>query len=212
MDNKSMEHCKIPEFWEIQTCIDVPVLLHSIWELFSNTLFACTIDYMYFFQFLPLSSGRNWQKYPFSSFFDSSQKKHISSWSFRTLLGVRSVCKGPFNLIIVLRCLKMLLCKWPQWEKSIKYETLTSNVVFHSDWFHVRWCRLPNQIWWGESYGKGKASTVQGFFHKMFLGGACFLRGGAHVGDGARWGTWKNCLLRPKMPPTAKLEQILVFY
>ena len=57
LDNKSMERCKIPEFWELQICIDVTVLLHSIWELLSNTLFAFTFDYMHFFQFLPLSSS-----------------------------------------------------------------------------------------------------------------------------------------------------------
>ena len=57
LDNESMEPCKIPEFWELQICIDVTVLLHSIWELLSNTLFAFTFDYMHFFQFLPLSSS-----------------------------------------------------------------------------------------------------------------------------------------------------------
>ena len=41
----------------IQICTDVTVLLHSIWELLSNTLFAFTFDYMYFFQFLPVSSS-----------------------------------------------------------------------------------------------------------------------------------------------------------
>ena len=69
----------------IQICTDVTVLLHSIWELLSNTLFAFTFDYMYFFQFLPLSSGRNWKKYLFSSFFHSPGNKPISSGSFRTL-------------------------------------------------------------------------------------------------------------------------------
>ena len=57
LDNKSIKPCKIPEFWEIQICIDVPMLLYSIWELLSNTLFAYTIGHMYFFQFLPLSSS-----------------------------------------------------------------------------------------------------------------------------------------------------------
>ena len=38
-----------------------------------------------FFQFLPLSSGRNWKKHLFSSFFHSSGKKPISSGSFPTL-------------------------------------------------------------------------------------------------------------------------------
>ena len=38
---------------KLSLCIDVPVLLHSIWELLSNTLFTCTFDFMYFFQFLP---------------------------------------------------------------------------------------------------------------------------------------------------------------
>ena len=37
--------------------------------------------------------------------------------------------------------------------------------------------------------------------------------GGTHIGDGVRWGaTWKNCPLRPKMSPTAKLEQIFEFF
>ena len=38
-----------------------------------------------FFQFFPVSSGRNWKKYLFSSFFHSSWKKPISSGSFQTL-------------------------------------------------------------------------------------------------------------------------------
>ena len=37
--------------------MDVPILLYIIWELLSNTLFVCIIDYMYLFQFLPLSSS-----------------------------------------------------------------------------------------------------------------------------------------------------------
>ena len=41
----------------IQICTDVTVLLHSIWELLTKPLFAFTFDYMYFFQFLPLSSS-----------------------------------------------------------------------------------------------------------------------------------------------------------
>ena len=68
-----------------QICTDVTVLLHSIWELLSNTLFAFTFDYS-FFHFLPVSSGRNWKKHLFSSFFHSSGEKPISSGSFRTLL------------------------------------------------------------------------------------------------------------------------------
>ena len=56
LDNKSMEPCKIQEFWELQICIDVTVLLHCIWELLSNTLFAFTFD-IHFFRFLPLSSS-----------------------------------------------------------------------------------------------------------------------------------------------------------
>ena len=78
--------------FQIQICIDVPVLLYSIWELLSNILFACTFEYneflpvsSAFFQFFPLSSGRNWKKYLFSSFFHSSRKKPVSSGSFRTL-------------------------------------------------------------------------------------------------------------------------------
>ena len=66
-----MEPCKIPEFWEIQICIDVPIFLLSIWELLSNTLFACTIDYMFFFQFLPLSSSffrKKLEEIPFFQF------------------------------------------------------------------------------------------------------------------------------------------------
>ena len=59
LDNKSKKPCKIPEFWEIQICIDVSMLLYSIWELLSNTLFAYTIDHMYFFQFLPEETGKN---------------------------------------------------------------------------------------------------------------------------------------------------------
>ena len=36
--------------------------------------------------------------------------------------------------------------------------------------------------------------------------------GGTRIRDGVRWGgTWKNCLLMPKMHPTTKSEQILVF-
>ena len=66
-------------------CTNVTVLLHSIWKLLSNTLFAFTFDYMYFFQFLPLSSSFFWKKHLFSSFFHSSGKKPISSGSFRTL-------------------------------------------------------------------------------------------------------------------------------
>ena len=57
-----MEPSKIPEFWELQICIDVPILLDSNWELFSSTMFACTIDYMYFFQFLPFFSNFFWKK------------------------------------------------------------------------------------------------------------------------------------------------------
>ena len=69
-------------------------------------------------------------------------------------------------------------------------------------------------------------AKCRGFFHKIF-GGGDLLSGtifsphqgrsqmGAEtrVGDGVRWGggPWKICLLRPKMPPTAKLEQILTF-
>ena len=58
LDNKSMEPCKIPEFWELQICIDVTALLHSIWELLSNTLRShlTTCISSSFFRFLPVSS------------------------------------------------------------------------------------------------------------------------------------------------------------
>ena len=50
-ENKSMEHCKFPEFWEMQTSIDVLIFLFSIWEHLSNTLHHC-----WFHVFLPVSS------------------------------------------------------------------------------------------------------------------------------------------------------------
>ena len=63
LDNKLMKPCKIPEFWEIQISIDVPILLHSIWELLSTTLLMhallITCISSSFFLFLPVSSGRN---------------------------------------------------------------------------------------------------------------------------------------------------------
>ena len=48
---------KIPEICEIQICIEVPVLLNSIWKLISTSLFVCLCGFMYFFRFLPLSSS-----------------------------------------------------------------------------------------------------------------------------------------------------------
>ena len=74
----SMEPCRIPEFWEIQICIDVPIFLHSIWELHSHTLFACTIDYMYFFQFLSLFSSffrKKLEEIPFFQFLPFFQEE-----------------------------------------------------------------------------------------------------------------------------------------
>ena len=48
--------CKIPEICEVQICID-SVLLSSIWKLISTSLLVCLFGFMYFFQFLPLSSS-----------------------------------------------------------------------------------------------------------------------------------------------------------
>ena len=95
LDNKQWNLAKFQNFEKYRSaaiCIDVPGSLHNIWELLSSTLFACTFDFVYFFQFLQLSSsffhflpegtGRNTF---FSSFFHSFRKKPISSGSFRTL-------------------------------------------------------------------------------------------------------------------------------
>ena len=48
--------CKIPEICEMQICIDVPVLLNSIWKLISTSLFVYLFDIMDFFQFLSFFS------------------------------------------------------------------------------------------------------------------------------------------------------------
>ena len=85
LDNKSVEPCKTPEFWEIQNCIDVPILLHSVWVLLSNTLFPCTIDYMYFFQFLPISSSffqKKLEEIPFFQFLPFFPKETCFFWKF----------------------------------------------------------------------------------------------------------------------------------
>ena len=92
---KPLLHNKFKNFEEYRSAIyiDVPVLLHSqyLGDCFQH--FDCMHIWLLvflpvsstFFQFFPLSSGRNWKKYPFSSFFHSSRKKPISSASFRTL-------------------------------------------------------------------------------------------------------------------------------
>ena len=95
LDKKSMEPCKIPEFWEILTCFVqcVSALMLQYYFTISENLYLALclhlIDYMYFFrilpvlfQFLPEETGR----IPFSSFFHSRWKKPISSGSFQTLL------------------------------------------------------------------------------------------------------------------------------
>ena len=67
--SSSTKPCKIPEIWEIKIYIDFPILLLSIWELPSNTLFAYTIDYNVF---LPVFSSFFWKKLeeiPFFPFF-----------------------------------------------------------------------------------------------------------------------------------------------
>ena len=64
-----------------------PILLYSIWELCTNYWLRVFLPVSStFFHFFPVSSGRNWKKYLFSSFFHSSRKKPISSESFRTLV------------------------------------------------------------------------------------------------------------------------------
>ena len=60
-----------------------------------------------------------------------------------------------------------------------------------------------NFWWWGDSL-PGMISGLRQGQSQM----------GGHLALGTEsdeWGTSKNCLPRPKMPPTAKLEQILVF-
>ena len=59
----------------IQICTDVAVLLYSIWELLSNTLFAFTVDYMYFFQFLP-------EETPFFQFPSFFREETYFFWKF----------------------------------------------------------------------------------------------------------------------------------
>ena len=57
-----MDSCKIPlgeSKWILALGRKFLTLLHSIWELLSDTLFACSFDFMYFFQFLPKETGRN---------------------------------------------------------------------------------------------------------------------------------------------------------
>ena len=48
--------CKIPEICEIQIYIDIPVYLTVSGKLISTSLFVSLFGFMYFFQFLPLSS------------------------------------------------------------------------------------------------------------------------------------------------------------
>ena len=57
--DRALAPCKIPEICQIQICIDIPVLPNSIWKLISTILFVSLFGFMHFFQFLPLSSGRN---------------------------------------------------------------------------------------------------------------------------------------------------------
>ena len=61
-----------------------------------------------FFQFFPVSSGRNWKKYLFSSFFHSSRKKPISSGSFRTL--IYSEQQRAFGISNIHNYLPLLQC------------------------------------------------------------------------------------------------------
>ena len=79
----------------------------------------------------------------------------------------------------------------------------------------------------GKLAGMYDPFVCAGFFHKIFGGGALLSgtifgsrwgrsqmgegRGGLASGMESGGGTWKYCPLRPKMPLTAKLKQILVF-
>ena len=75
--NKNLAKFKNFEKTDLHWCSNL--LLYSIWELLSNTLFAYTINYMHFFQ-VPVSSAFF---QVFSSFF---WKKPISSGNFWTLV------------------------------------------------------------------------------------------------------------------------------
>ena len=95
-----MKPCKIQEFWEIQicrACIDVPVLLHSILELLSNTLFSSS--------FLSNFAQKKLEEILFSSFFHSSRKKPISSGSFRTLILRNKISHWKLHYRVELTCI-----------------------------------------------------------------------------------------------------------
>ena len=81
-------YCRTPEFWKIQICIDVDITSQYLGTSYQH--FVCMHYWFHVFLpvFFPVSSGRNWKKYLFPTFFHSSrmQKKPISSRSFQTLI------------------------------------------------------------------------------------------------------------------------------
>ena len=136
-----MEPCKIPEFWEIWICIDVPILLHNILELISNTLFACTIDYMYFFRILPVFCSFFWKKLEeilFSSFFHSRRKKPISSVSSQTLL-----CRSVLLWAFIFDYLKLII-RVPLKAQRINF--FIRKYLFPLRPTHTRWISWPHDM------------------------------------------------------------------
>ena len=101
---RALAPCKIPEICERRICNEVPVNTEQYLETYFYK-FVCIFIWLHgflpvsstFFQFFPLSSGRNWKKHLFSSFFHSSRKKAISSGSFRTLKAFEIQCTVPMK-------------------------------------------------------------------------------------------------------------------
>ena len=127
----------------IQICTDVTVLLHSIWELLSNTLRShlTTCISSSFFHFLPISSGRNWKKHLFSSFFHSSGKKPISSGSFQTLYWSMQQpfvwptglthSKTPENTKLCPQACNSHMFSWPYHPCTSKIALAASKIPYH---------------------------------------------------------------------------------